>query len=321
MRAWASPFAAALLLLAIVPAAPTASADGCTSGAPPAWFLGVVYSTGMEDWAKGDVRHFERYLAALRQVYCIPSSSGKILAFWNDYTANGKVYEAGTEANVKAYLAQFGAAAQGVPDAHFFFALSSHGIMNVHSCPDGGPTRLGSISGLRSGGGEDGTFKDCELGQALNARFPASTRMWVFVDCSFCGGFSDSLTAASGTIPDLQAPRPSGVVAPGRVVVTGCAITTECFGSSDGSITHSHLTRILQAPMSACDGWTAPGFPLVQGIDAPAQIGDLDGRCTMSEWFYAAVNDAYVRADAIGIQQQFRMKWGLADLADDILLK
>lgn len=322
MRALGGILTAGLLLFTLLPALPSAAADGCSAGAPPAWFLGVVYSAGMEDWARNDVVHFEGYLAKLRQSYCIPSTSGKILAFWNNYTANGKTYETGSEANVKAYLAQFGAAAQGVPNAHFFFLLSSHGNADANVCPTGLP-RLGSFSALRNGGGQDGYLADCELGHELNTKFPASTRMWVIVDCSFCGGFSDSLTAASGTVPDLQAPRTAGVVAPGRIVITGCAITTECFGSSTdpGSTTYVHLTNILNAPVSSCDGWTAPGFPLVQGVDAPVQDGAIDGRCGASEWFFAAVNDAYRSLDHIGIQQQFRMKWGMGAIENDLAIR
>lgn len=310
----------ALLIVALVPASPTALADGCSAGAPPAWFLGVVYDAAKAAWARHDVQHMEGYLTKLREVYCIPSASGKVLAFEDDYTAQGKTYETGSEANVKSYLAQFGAAAADAEDPHFFFVLSSHGIMSAHTCPEGLP-RFGSLAALKDGGGQDGDLRDCELGHELTTRFPAATRMWIFADCSFCGGFSDSLTAVSGTVTDDAVPRPSGIVAPNRVVLTGCAITTECFGASGGSVTYNHLTAVLNGPIAMCDGWTAPGFPLVYGANAPAQIGPVDGRCGASEWFYGAVNDAYTRLDYIGIQQQFRMKWGFTDVADDIVVK
>lgn len=186
----------------------------------------------------------------------------------------------------------------------------------------------GSYSGLLGGGGENGNLHDCELGNELNANFDPSTRMFVFVDCSFCGGFSDSLTAVSGTIPDGSVPVSSGIPAQNRIVMTGCAITTECFGSSpssNGGVSYYHLRRVLSgADGLTCDGWTVPGFPTYQGVDAPVQdplFNEPDGRCTASEWFFGAVFSAYDTLDEIGIQQQFRIKYGFDSLADDILIR
>ena len=78
-------------------------------------------------------------------------------------------------------------------------------------------------------------------------------------------------------------------------------------------------------PTATCDGWSAPNFPELQGIDLP-QRGALDGTCTASEWFFSAVDHAYglaLSADPNGVlatQQQFRIKYGLDTLEDDIAI-
>ena len=138
----------------------------------------------------------------------------------------GKTYAEGSKANLKAELRRMGAEASQHEDSKFFFFLSSHGLMWSGglggACP---ATRVAmSFASLKAGGGEDGFLDDCELGDELNDNFRPETRMFVAVDCSFCGGFSDSLTAASGTIPDGSTPSSSGIPAPNRVVITGCAV-------------------------------------------------------------------------------------------------
>ena len=50
----------------------------------------------------------------------------------------------------------------------------------------------------------------------------------------------------------------------------------------------------------------------------------MDGRCTSSELFFAAVWQAYIlnaryaEEMVLSIQQQFRIKYGFSDLASDI---
>jgi hypothetical protein len=224
---------------------------------------------------------------------------------------------------VKAELARLGAAANDTPDATFFFTLSSHGSMwsgLVSDCPQVRATS--SVAALGEGGGENGLFDDCELGNALNAHVPDIPAV-VIVDCSFCGGFSDSLTAVSGTVEDGAVVEPSGILADNRIVITGCAITTECFGSADGGNPFRLFHAVLDEGVADCDGWTAPSFPEVQGLDLPVR-GTIDGRCTVSEMFFAAVWKAYSLAssspmdDVISIQQQFRIKYGFASLDEDI---
>ncbi|MGH2749119.1 MAG: S8 family serine peptidase [Actinomycetota bacterium] len=290
-------------------------------------FLGIVYDSEQREDFRADVRNFESFLSTLRETYCIPESQATILAMEDDYTDPilGTTYDEGSEANLKTELGRMGAESSQHPDSQFFFFLSSHG--NAWSAPLGSAcpaTRVAmSFAALKDGGGEDGFLDDCELGDGLTDNFTPETRMFVAVDCSFCGGFSDSLTAASGTVPDGSVPTSSGVPAPNRIVITGCAITTECFGSSpaeNGGVTYHHMKRVLDGEI-ACDGWTAPGFPAVQGFDLPVNgepFNAPDGRCTASEWFFAAVWSAYSSGDVIGIQQQFRIKYGFLTLGDDI---
>ncbi len=314
---------------------PTVDPDpaGCTDTPDHVYFLGIVYDSELREDFQEDVRNFEAFLAHLRTTYCIPSSQATILANENNYTdsVSGKTYRDGSEANLKAELRRMGADASQHSDSQFFFFLSSHGLMwtgalSSGACP---PTRVaGSFSGLGSGGGQDGSFYDCELGTELNNNFTPETRMFVAVDCSFCGGFSDSITAVSGTVPDGSVPSPSGILGPNRIVVTGCAITTECFGSpaGGGGVTYRHMKRVLDG-LVPCDGWTAPGFPTVQGFDIPvsgAPFNEPDGICTASEWFFASVWSAYnssnINDRAIGIQQQFRIKYGFATLGEDLVI-
>jgi hypothetical protein len=313
--------AAALLLAPALPA-PPAAAVSCPSPSH-VWFLGVVYDPEQREDFKKDVDNIEFYLATLRTTYCIPDSQAKVFAFESNFQRNGKVYADGSEANAKATLAQFGAQANQFADSIVFFFLSSHGFVYVGSfnCPS---RVLGSFAQLKGGAGQDGTLDDCELGQALNTNFAASTRMVVLVDCSLCGGFSDSLTAVSGTVPDNNLPQSSGVPRANRIVMTGCSMTTECFGGDCGGVSFCHLRRVLELQgLEGCDGWTAPGFPTLQGLDAPVRQGLLDPRdqrCTMSEWFFAAVWDTYGSLDVTGVQQQFRIKYGFASLGQDVLV-
>jgi cell division septation protein DedD len=303
------------------------SGTGCTPDS--VYFLGVVYDSELREDFQADVRNFEYYLSTLRQTYCIPADQATILANGPNWTdpVTGKSYPAGSEANVKAEIRRLGALANQHDDSTFFFFLSSHGIMYTNAGWTGGPSECpidrttGSLAGLLGGGGETG-----ELFDALNANFKPSTRMFVFNDCSFCGGFSDSITAASGTVSDGSYPRPSGILGPNRIVMTGCAITTECFGStpaSNGGVSYYHLRNVMEAGVAECDGWTVPGFPTAYGLDVPVKdpaFNEPDGRCTASEWFFGAVWDAYEELDEIGIQQQFRIKYGFDSLDDDILI-
>ncbi|MGI8929036.1 MAG: hypothetical protein ACR2H0_06200 [Candidatus Limnocylindrales bacterium] len=314
-----------------LPNAPT----GCVSD--NVYFLGVVNDGNQPDNPRldfqADVANFEYFLQTLRGTYCIPDDQATILAFQNNFlvTTTNRTYPTASEANVKAEIARLGALANQYSDSIFFFFLSSHGIVYTGAGWTGGPSECpierltGSLSGLVPGGGETGDFFDCELGAALSSSFAPTTRMFVDVDCSVCGGFSESLTAVSGTVPDNAASAPSGVVAPNRIVVTGCAMTTECFGSDaaeNGGVSYHHMRRVLEGAL-ACDGWTVPGFPDVEGFDVPVQgepFRGLDGLCTASEWFFAAVWSAYSTQDVLGIQQQFRIKYGMASLDDDILI-
>jgi hypothetical protein len=318
----AKPLLALPALLLLVAPMPTASAAPvCPPDNGNVWFLGVVYDATQRNDFVLEVDNFEFYLSTLRQTYCIPDSQAKILAFENNWTRNGKTYPAATEGAVKAELAAMGAAASLHPDSIFFYFQSSHGnvyAINV-ACP-GGARALGSYAALRASPNESGTFLDCELGHALNSNFASHVRMFIAVDCSFCGGFSDSLTAASGTLEDDEIPRSSGVPGPNRVVMTGCAITTECFGSNGGGVSFKHLKRALTLTPTYCDGYSA-AFPDVQGVNAPAKLHALDGKCTASEWFFAAVASAYTSLDVIGIQQQFRIKYGMPDLASDLVIR
>ena len=304
------------------------SNGGCTPS--HVYFFGIVYDAELRVDFQADVNNFEYFLSTLRESYCIPDSQATILAFENSWTnpSTGKVYSEASEAAMYAELDRLGGLANQHADSQFFYFLSSHGNVWSGALPNSGcpPERLaGSFSALKAGGGQSGDLDDCELGNALNSSFAPNTRMFVAVDCSFCGGFSDSLTAASGTIPDDSIPVGAGVVAPNRIVMTGCAMTTECFGSDvaeDGAVSYHHMRVVLEGTVS-CDGWTVPGFPDVEGFDVPVQgppLRDLDGRCTASEWFFGAVWSAYTSGDAIGIQQQFRIKYRLPSLADDLLI-
>jgi hypothetical protein len=305
------------LLVAGLPA-PGAMPTAACSNTQNVWFLGAVYDAEVREDFQRDVDNFERYKTTIQDTYCIPEDQTKILAFFNDYTRNGKTYETASKANVLAHIAAFGAAASAHPDSIFFYFHASHGLVYLQNSACSAP-RPGSFAAM--GGGN---LYDCELGNAINANFAPHVRMFIFVDCSFCGGFSDSLTAASGTVPDGSLTASSGIPGPNRIVGTGCAITTECFGDNNaGGVSYKHLTRALNNGVGFCDGYTAPGFPMVQGINVPVTntpFNPPDGRCTASEWFYSAVRSATVGLDPIAIQQQYRLKYGMGSLADDILI-
>lgn len=320
----------------------------CTGTPDHVWFLGIVYDEPIpgtnrpkSDSFKIDVRNFESFLSTLRKSYCIPKRQATILAMEKDDQGNDyrdpfldTTYAEGSEANLKAELLRMGEESSQYQDSQFFFFLSSHGnifngALHLSACP---PTRLaGSFSALKESRtdddeSEDGLLYDCELGDELSpppvGSFSEGTRMFLAIDCSFCGGFSDSLTAVSGTVPDGSVPTPSEVPGPNRVVITGCAITTECFSTFRGGTPYSHMMRVLDGEI-VCDGWTAPGFPKVQGFDLPvngAPFNQPDGRCTASEWFFAAVESAYSRRDKVAIQQQFRIKYGFDSLSDDLVI-
>lgn len=304
--------------------AQAAGSPGCATGAPPAFFLGIVYDSAVRQDFVLDVGNFERFRSAIGAKHCIEDGASTILAFRNwTHPQTGRRYADGSEANLKAELARLGAAAQSTPGSTFFFFLSSHGMASPGygkgGCPS--PRPMGSYSALLSGAGENGTFHDCELGAALNTHF-AGVPAVVAVDCSFCGGFSDSITAASGTVSDGSLAYPSGILAPERIVITGCAITTECFGSDGGGNPYRLFDDVLSDGVAACDGWTGPSFPTVQGVNVAVR-GDADGTCSTSELFYAAVdrvNQLAGSADdsVIALQQQFRIKYGPASLAEDI---
>ena len=312
---------------------PTVDPDpnGCTDTPDHVWFLGIAYDSEGRDDFKEDARNFEAFLAKLRESYCISASQATILNMENGYTdpESGEVYREGSEANLKAEIRRMGAEASQYEDSQFFFFLSSHGLMWSGALGGCDVDRVaGSMSALKAGGGEDGSLYDCELGAELNSSFAPTTRMFTAIDCSFCGGFSDSLTAASGTIPDGSVPTSSGIPGPNRIAITGCAITTECFGSpaGGGGVLYRHMKKVIVGE-TACDGWTAPGFPTVQGFDVPvngAPLNAPDGICTASEWFFASVWSAYnstnVQDRAIGIQQQFRIKYGFPSLAEDLII-
>lgn len=312
------PATLAVCLVSVLAVSP-AAATPCSSGAPDAWFVGVVYDSAEREDFKLDVFNFERFADEIATTHCMPSSNVAILAFDGSWSYAGTTYTsypAATEAAFRAKVLDFGQDAEAAGGRLFVF-LSSHGIQYAtKSCP-GGIRTGGSLSALRSGGGHDGNLYDCELGQTLNALAP-SVQMVVAVDCSFCGGFSDSFTAASGTTPDHPSVVPSGVVAANRIVITGCSETTECFGSDGGGVLYKYMIQVLDKAVTACDGWTAPGFPGIQGHATPVQSGPKDNVCDTSELYFAAVNEAYRDLDPIAIQEQFRIKYGFATLAQDI---
>lgn len=332
MRRLAFPLAALLVAASAAPLA--ANASSSCAGKEDAWVLGVVYDSAERADFKQDFENFEYFLGELDDVYCIPAAQSEILAFdgaWSHGGTNYSGYTPATEANVKSYLQDFGADASADDDATFFLFLSSHGLMYTQpltTCP--AARVYGSFSALASGGGEDGDFHDCELGSLLGSEFDADIPQFIAVDCSFCGGFSDSLTAASGTVPDGAVRQSAGVVGNNRIVVTGCAITTECFGggANGGAVLYDAMAAVLAAGASYCDGWTVPGFPLVQGADAPVKttaVRAQDGACTASEWFFASVWTSWttgsLQSMALGIQEQQRIKYRMPSLGDDIVIQ
>lgn len=315
-----------MVTLTLVPLVPTAEA-GCTD--PPGYFIGIVYDSNQHpprDDFQRDLKNIERMRSTLQSSYCMPSDQVRVFAFRGDWELNGKSYPAATESNLVTAIQDFGAQASGQDDAHLFVMLSSHGLtFPARLCPDGnfrGPLSFSALHGSN--------LYDCELGYALNQNVASDVRTYVGVSCSFCGGFSDSLTAVSGTVPDNAVPSSSGIPAPNRVVITGCAITTECFGGSQGSVLYGWMDyvrdRVVQASVTYCDGFTGAGFPDVQGFSVPvppvagSPANTPDGRCTISELLFSAMWYAYRGADAIAIEQQFRIKYGFDTLQDDILV-
>lgn len=322
MEARAALVLTAGVLAVVAVGAPASAQTGCAADGE-AWFVGAVYDDAQRADFRQDVRNYERFDDALQEAYCYDESRSTVLAFEDDYTDDelGTTYEAATEANLKAELAEVRQATQGAEDPVVFVFLSSHGIVHTGALSDDCPaTRpVHSYAFLAGGDGEDGFLDDCELGDALDA-FDPGVRMAVFVDCSLCGGFSDSLTPVSGTVPDGGTPSSSNVPGENRIVVTGCAVTTECFGhTGDGAILYRHMLKALQR--GDCDGFTAPGFPTVQGVNAPVRdplFHERDGTCSVSELVFGAVDSAYDRPDVAGIQQQFRMKYGFDTLEADL---
>jgi hypothetical protein len=297
----------------LAPAAP-GRADPCLADAHGASFVGAVYDAQRRQDFQLDVDHFEAFLQTLRATYCIPAERAGILAFDDGYTRNDIVYPSASESAVVARLGELAHAHP--PGEILFFMLSSHGNFYADAQSCGAPA-VGSFAALGEDADSDGDLHDCELGGAL-AEFAEGTPMVIVIDCSFCGGFSDSLTAASGTVPDDVATHESGVPAEGRIVITGCAVTTECFGSATGGVLFTHMRSSIDEGTSACDGYTAPLFPLVQGINLPQRSLERDGMCTVSEWFFASIQSAYARRDPLDIQQQFRIKYGMSSIGDDI---
>lgn len=301
------------LLLASVPASPgSADAPACPDG-PPAFFLGAVHdseaSPPRQDFVE-DLGHLETLVARLGEAYCLPADRTALLAFEG---AHG--HPAATEAAVRAAIEAFGSAATGLEGATFFLVVSGHGLARASPvCPQGARP-LASFVRL-----VEGDLVDCELGAWLGANLPVGVRVVAIVDCSLCGGFSDSLTPVSGTVPDMALAAPSGMVAPGRIVITGCALSTECWGGPDGSLLLSHLMTVLARGVPYADGMNAPGFPQVEGLDLPTRTGPNDGRMTVSEWFFASVWHATTVADGQAVSQQPRMKYGFGSLADDVLV-
>jgi len=305
----------ALIVLAsfLLPASP-GRADACLAGGRDAFFVGAVYDAQRREDFQLDVDHFEAFLQTLRATHCIPDERATIFAFDDGYVRNDIVYPDASEGAVVGRLEGFAAVHE--PGDILFFMLSSHGrfYADVQPC---GAAAVGSFAALGADPGTDGELHDCELGAAL-AAFPEGTPMVIVIDCSFCGGFSDSITAISGTVPDDIATHASGVPADGRIVITGCAVTTECFGSATGGVLFSHMRDSIETGPSACDGYTAPLFPVVQGFNLPQRTLEPDGMCTASEWFFATIQSAYARRDPFDIQQQFRIKYGMSSIEEDI---
>ena len=302
----------------VVPSSATAAR--CDAGARQAFIVGIVYDRQQRSDFAMDVGNFRSFADTIGQRYCVPPANERLMAFDGTFELDGIVHPPASEAAFKEALALTGAAAARVIDPVVFIMLSSHGIAYgpAQGC---GLTSIGSLASLGADGTEDGALHDCELGAALEEHFLPGTDMVLMIDCSLCGGFSDSVTAASGTIPDDAATSPSGVPAPNRIVITGCAVTTECFGDSGsggGGVLFVHLRTVLERGAAACDGFTSPGFPTVHGVNTPVRLLEADGACTVSEWFFAAVDSAYRGLDSIAIQQQFRIKYGFDSLSADI---
>lgn len=308
-----------LALLAAAVGAPAGARAGACDG-PPAAFVAVAYDSAQRSDFLMDLDHFRAFANTLKSAYCLPEHHVRIRGM-NGGARDGYVFDEGTEAGFKADLAWAAALAAEQPGTTTFVMLSSHGLFYAGDAAagcDAGPRAVGSRAILRAGGGEDGALYDCELGRVLNEGFPEAAPMFVAIDCSFCGGFSDSITAASGTARDDVLTGASGIPARDRVVITGCAITTECFGRDDGGVLYEHLARALAA--DGCDGYSAPGFPTVQGLNLPVRAGPYDGLCSSSEWFFGAVASAYEGLDPYEVQQQFRIKYGFPTRADDITI-
>ncbi len=311
---------AVLALVGVLVVPSSATAAPCDAGARQAFIVGIVYDRQQRSDFIMDVGNFRTFADTIGQRYCVPPANERLMAFDGTFVLDGVAYPRASETAFKQALAATGAAAARAVDPVVFVMLSSHGI--AYGPGQGcGVTSVGSRAALDADGAEDGALHDCELGAELAEHFAPGTDMVLLIDCSLCGGFSDSLTAVSGTVPDDEATSPSGVPGPHRIVITGCAVTTECFGDSDtggGGVLFVHLRSVLERGVAACDGFTSPGFPALHGINTPVRLLDADGACTVSEWFFAAVDSAYRGLDPIDIQEQFRIKYGFDSLSADI---
>lgn len=310
----------AVLILAPLPAfgvtAQEEAAAACMG--PKAWFLGVVHDDALRDDFQKDVDNFEWYLNELEKVYCIGDTRSEILAFEDNYERNGKTYDRASIPNVNDRMANFGTAASAEADATLFFFLSSHGLVYV--------SRTDCDAGIRFGGSfsalSGGTFDDCDLGRLLNTHVADHVKVATIVDCSFCGGFSDSATALSGLGVQSEIATPSGILGPNRIAITGCAMTTECFGGNDGGRFYGLLRKAWTFGPTQVSRWSSPGFPAVQGIDVATPLQPAEASATLSELFFFTVHITYVSSlDPIAMQQQYRIKYGFDSLDDDIRVK
>lgn len=301
-------FALAILLAPF--ALPAAPATGACPGAAQASFVGLVHDDARATSFRADVGNLEEMRDLLLAPYAC--ADAEILAFDADDAARGTL--AATEENLLAALARHGAAAASTQGSVLFLVISTHGLPYVGDppCAAAAP-RVGSVATLAGGD----RLHDCELADILATTLPAHGRAVIVVDCSLCGGFADAATVLDG-----RRVAQSGVAGPGRIVITGCTMTTECLGQPDGSILFRHLLRALRAPHAA-DGTTSLGFPEVEDPVLPVRsplLRPQNGELEASEWFHAAAASALARGDLLGVQQQFRMRHGAGPAEPDLRL-